>query len=275
MDHEFFTASLLQRSLARNILGQMGGKLNNLILTLWFIFQIQAPAAESCKELYNTNGSDVNKAYPLKLGKKILPVYCHMTTLDGCGGGGWTLVMKMDGSKDTFHYNKLIWTNKLGYNPSAGSTGFDGNETMLPTYWEMKFNRICLGMKIGKRVNFIAINEPASSLFSLIADGKFRKTSLGREKWKMLLPSIASLQSNCNREGFNTFCGGSGALQPRARIGILGNQQNHCYGCDSRIGFGTGGRPDHWSSCGNVASHGWGADNGGKNIKTMGYIFVQ
>ena len=100
-------------------------------------------------------------------------------------------------------------------------------------------------MKIGKKVNFIAINEPASSLFSLIADGKFRKTSLGREKWKMLLPSIASLQSNCNREGFNTFCGGSGALQPRARIGILGNQQNHCYGCDSRIGFGTGGRPDH------------------------------
>ena len=56
MDHEFFTASLLQRSLARNILGQMGGKLNNLIIYLWFLFQIQAPAAESCKELYNTNG---------------------------------------------------------------------------------------------------------------------------------------------------------------------------------------------------------------------------
>ena len=146
---------------------------------------------------------------------------------------------------------------------------------MLPTYWEMKFNRICLGMKIGKKVNFIAINEPASSLFSLIADGKFRKTSLGREKWKMLLPSIASLQSNCNREGFNTFCRGSGALQPRARIGILGNQEYNCNGCDSRIGFGTGGHPDHWSSCGNVAMHGWGADNGGKNIKTMGYIFVQ
>ena len=42
---------------------------------------------------------NANKAYPLKLGKTIVPVYCHMTTLDGCGGGGWTLVMKMDGSK--------------------------------------------------------------------------------------------------------------------------------------------------------------------------------
>ena len=92
----------------------------------------------------------------------------------------------------------------LAYNPSAGSTGFDGNETMLPTYWETKFN-----------------------------------------------PD----------------------LQPRARIGILSNEQNDCNSCDSRIGFGTGGKPDYSNSCGNVAAH--QADNGDKNIKTMGYILVQ
>ena len=30
-----------------------------------------------------------------------VPVYCHMTShgLGACGGGGWTLVMKIDGSK--------------------------------------------------------------------------------------------------------------------------------------------------------------------------------
>ena len=26
------------------------------------------------------------------------PVYCHMTEIDGCGGGGWALVMKIDGN---------------------------------------------------------------------------------------------------------------------------------------------------------------------------------
>ena len=26
-------------------------------------------------------------------------VYCHMTEIVGCGGGGWTLVMKLDGNK--------------------------------------------------------------------------------------------------------------------------------------------------------------------------------
>ena len=42
-----------------------------------------------------------NKAYPLKLGSATVPVYCHMTNddLGSCGGGGWTLVMKIDGNK--------------------------------------------------------------------------------------------------------------------------------------------------------------------------------
>ena len=26
-------------------------------------------------------------------------VYCHMTSLPGCSGGGWTLVMKINGKK--------------------------------------------------------------------------------------------------------------------------------------------------------------------------------
>ena len=40
-------------------------------------------------------------------------------------------------------------------------------------------------------------------MYSLIADGKYRSTSLGRDKWKSLIGSNASLQDNCNREGFN------------------------------------------------------------------------
>ena len=36
------------------------------------------------------------------MGSEIIPVYCHMegtTQLEACGGGGWTLVMKIDGEK--------------------------------------------------------------------------------------------------------------------------------------------------------------------------------
>ena len=47
------------------------------------------------------NRSSENKAYLLDVGSAKIPVYCHMTKhgLDACGGGGWTLVMKIDGSK--------------------------------------------------------------------------------------------------------------------------------------------------------------------------------
>ena len=42
-----------------------------------------------------------NKAYLLDVGSTKVPVYCHMSEhgLDTCRGGGWTLVMKINGSK--------------------------------------------------------------------------------------------------------------------------------------------------------------------------------
>ena len=129
-----------------------------------------------------------------------------------------------------------------------------------------------IGMKIGQQpVKFIVINKQANSLYSLIADGQYRNTSLGRDKWKSLIGSEASLQKNCNKEGFNAV--GGKPSNSKARIGIISNQQDDCASCDSRIGFGTGGKHDKNNSCGNEATH--NSDNGDKHIKRMGYILVQ
>ena len=132
-------------------------------------------------------------------------------------------------------------------------------------------------MKIGHQEKFVVLSKQASSLHSLISDGLYRPTTLGRNKWKSLIGSEASLQRNCNKEGFNTKWNPSDSAHAlrAARIGILGNKQNDCISCDSRIGFGTGGDPDDTNTCGNEAFAGRGADNGGKHIKAMGYIFVQ
>ena len=96
-------------------------------------------------------------------------------------------------------------------------------------------------------------------------------TLLGIDTWKSLIGSEASLQLNCNKEGFNAV--GDSPGHSKARIGIIGNRQWHCPSCNSRIGFGTGGKPNNTNSCGNGATH--TSDNGEKHIKAMGYILVQ
>ena len=125
-------------------------------------------------------------------------------------------------------------------------------------------------MKIGQEINFTVINKQANSLYSLIADGQYRNISLGRNTWKTLIGSQASLQPNCNKEGFNAV--GSNSSFSRARIGIIGNEQNDCATCNSRIGFGTGGKPDYSNTCGNEAAAG---DNGKRHIKAIGYVMIQ
>ena len=126
-------------------------------------------------------------------------------------------------------------------------------------------------MKISGQLKFIVINKQADSLYSLIADGTYRATSLGRDEWKKLIGAEGSLQLNCNKEGFNAVCTVSYCF--KARVDYIANDPNDCGYCDSRIGFGTGGYPDNSITCGNVAAH--SPDNGDRNIKAMGYILVQ
>ena len=171
----------------------------------------------------------------------------------------------------TFHYDSSYWTDLKSYGIPEGKTGLDQMETKLPSYWATPFTKICLGMTIGVETRFYLLDKEASSLYSLIQDGKYRPTNLGRDEWKKLIGSQASLQQNCQKEGFNVLSDNTGAS--KARIGIVGNNENDCITSDSRIGFGTGGYSDDTNTCGNVAKH--GGDGGDEFIKAMGYIFVQ
>ena len=128
-------------------------------------------------------------------------------------------------------------------------------------------------MKLGHDINFIVLHKKANSLFSLIADSVYRTTTIGRSTWNKLIGAQASLQRNCNKEGFNSIS--NNKAESRVRIGIVSNQQNDCFGSESRIGFGGAGYPVDSNTCGNEAVAIGSADNGDKHIKTMGYILVQ
>ena len=42
--------------------------------------------------------SQRSQVYPLMFGSQTIPVFCHMGNF-GCGDGGWTLAMKIDGTQ--------------------------------------------------------------------------------------------------------------------------------------------------------------------------------
>ena len=171
--------------------------------------------------------------------------------------------------QSTFSYDSAEWTHKNSYNEPGGLTGFDDHETKLPSYWNTPFGKICLGMKVGNRTKFILLEREATSLHSLIADGVYRNTSLGRAAWKSLIDG-SSLQLNCSEEGFNAR--GSLAGWSAVRIGITSNNEQGCTTPDSRIGFGGGGSPYENNTCGNAADY--YPDNGRRNTEAMGYILV-
>ena len=160
----------------------------------------------------------------------------------------------------------------------------DDQETNLPAYSSTSFKELCVGMKVGNDLKFVSISYPASSLYYLIADGKYRATSLGNKKWKSLING-SSLQINCNKEGFNVMGTVYSAEQARARIGLIGDEVSDCAEPDSFIGIGCPGPANSrffflncgvsnvTNTCGNSTT--CSPDNGNKEIKAMGYIFVR
>ena len=90
----------------------------------------------------------------------------------------------------------------------------------------------------------------------------------------MTLINDASLQSKCNKEGFN-FNAQCVSYRRKSRIGILGNEQENCNTCDSVIGHDHGIEITNW-----LGSWKWSSGNTRihpeiKTLETFGYIFVR
>ncbi|XP_044173439.1 uncharacterized protein LOC114973131 [Acropora millepora] len=234
--------------------------------------------ALSCADILANRPESKSAAYYLKTEDGgVASTYCHMENIGGCGGGGWTLVMKIDGAKTTFSYNSDLWTNKVPLNQSSGKSGFDHDETKMPSFWSTPFTKLCLGMQAaGQETNWITVSYQASSLHSLMSTNSHLATNVGRDRWKSLLAD-SSLQRNCNMEGFNVKPSSRQNHHAVTRIGILGNNQDECRSCNSRIGFGSEGSSHGQqddNSCGNESAE-RGNDNGEKRIKANCFIFLQ
>ena len=104
--------------------------------------------------------------------------------------------MKINGNSRRFDYDSAFWSNKDTF--QSTSLSLDDKEAKLASYWTLPFTELRLGMKVSGVTRWITISYNGSSLYSLIADGQYRKTSVGKSTWRSLLPR-SSMQSNCNK----------------------------------------------------------------------------
>ncbi|EDO36634.1 predicted protein [Nematostella vectensis] len=211
----------------------------------------------SCKDIYTKTSRRKNMVYTFTFDSKTTDAYCHMS--GACASGGWTLVMKTDGNKDTFRYDSTLWTNKDEFNPEAGKTGLDKNETKLSFYWSHSFQEVCLGLRVGEDLRWLNLKYSRSSLYDVISMTSRTPTTAGRDAWLRLMAN-SSFQDNCNLEGFNNR---------RVRIGIRGNNENECASPDSYIGIGYSDAVYTGNFCGNSCN------NGVKNTAAFGYIMIK
>ncbi len=189
-------------------------------------------------------------------------VFCEMTQ----AGGGWTLLLKVEGSTPTFQFDDPLWTNRALLNPQ--SANLSPVEAKLAPYVDLPVDELLLGLEVGGTVRYLALQVPRAPLVTSMAGG-FVSTQAGRNAWAALVPGSVFF-GNCNREGLNV----SSSCCAGVRIGILTNQEPDCGSPDMYLGLGA--RP--YRLCGGTldSSAGSGAVCGGLDtpVEIDAFAFV-
>jgi Fibrinogen beta and gamma chains, C-terminal globular domain len=219
--------------------------------------------ARNCNELKSAaGGPTTDGVYTLDGdGPDFLPAadaYCDMTSDDG----GWTLVLKVDGTQTTFAYDAAYWTDEVEY---PMSPLYDTIEAKLRTFRTVAFTEMRIVLVTGAETRALVLEIGALSCVALFNAGEIG-TSLSPAAWLSLVPESA-LQPNCNAQGTNITPAGAGYA--RTRIGIVANEQNDCNSTNSRVGIGGGDVP----VAGNIAR--WNGSTGERTISAFAYVFVR
>jgi hypothetical protein len=188
------------------------------------LFCAATPA--SCNAWHTAYPTLASGVFPIRPASTTYDVYCDKTTL----GGGWTLVMKLDGTSPLFNYDSASWLDASTLN----ATSPDVSDTQMKSqaYGEVGFTQLLVGLREGADLRTTAFTVTASSALAMVTSGMDFGT---RAEW-MSLSANAALQVNCNVSGSSKRGAHPGAA--RVRIGSIANNEADCVTHDSYIGLG-------------------------------------
>ena len=236
----------------------------------------------SCLDLKQSRPDAPSDVYMIDpdQGEKEAPfaVYCEQEH----DGGGWTMVLKVDGRTDNFVYGAARWTDNNTFNPDPA---LDRVETKLRSFTTVPLTELLVGIEVPIAgggpldLEYLELPAAAANARALFLPGTLIASDLGRPAWKGWI-SDSSLQAHCNREGINVQATAPAPQDyARVRIGIIGNENgaNDCSSPNSYIGVGGGGTgvcvPDAVTTTGNRA--GCGGDKGERDLPGFAVVFVR
>jgi hypothetical protein len=242
---------------------------------------------KSCNAIHQADNTKATGTYQIDPdgpgGNAPFSAYCDMDH----EGGGWTMVMKINGANQTFNFDSDYWSNATTLNPDKFN--FDqAFEHKNAAFSSLNFSAMRVTMWFNSTYQTVAFPMGATSLQALFGQGNYQATYIGRSAWQGMI-SGGSLLPNCNREGINArpwsnpstpdvvYTDAFNADVLRARFGILTNGENDCKTPDAVIGFGIAGKAcaqNPTTAAGNFAACG-ASPNNVYTAQAWAYVFIR
>jgi len=211
--------------------------------------------------------------------------FCDMEDGDATDdGGGWTLVMKVDGDDDGFDYLDARWEDTAIGAPGSGDNNLltrnatadliVDNDVKLRAFLHVKVDELRVGLAprtadsraFGFVLPDVVFNTTIASARTLFAGAERDVAPPGRTDW-LALDGNFRLQPNCNLGGVNIRDAASGSF--KVRVGIVANNEDDCSSPDSYVGVGS---TDTGNTAGNRATSNGGND---RDLPRYGALLVR
>jgi hypothetical protein len=206
--------------------------------------------AESCDELLSKRPFTTTGVHTLRSTRTnaSYQTLCELV-LESGSQRAWTLVLRADGNKDTFLYDKPIWTDFSVLNVTQAQIEDKNTEVKLESFSSVSFNRLALVAHGATETRLVANSPQSNSVKDLVSQSTFTAIANDRNAFAVIdgfLPRDTVLTGCINGVTSYTRSDGMNNLLMGVRIGVISDEvmpdaSGRCPNPNTFVGIGGGG----------------------------------